>query len=112
MGRPEMRLLLRRLLCLDINQIPRMFSSFWSSLVEQQLLENSIAAKTKSNRDSQLEIDLHSGTDSNINTSLSSYRRPVRRNSSFGQFFILLPPQTRKKKIQEGNHMPKRRNDE
>jgi len=112
MGRPEMHLLLRRLLCLDINQIPRIFSSFWSSLVEEQLLDNSIAAKTKLNRDRQLEIDLGSDTDSNINTSLSSCRRRVRRNSSFAPFLNLLPPQVRRKKIDEGNNMAKRRNDE
>jgi len=112
MGKPWMQLLLRRLICLDINQVPRMFNSFWSSLVEEHLLDTPTAAKTKSNRDQLLEIDLCSDTDSNINASLTSCKRPVRPNLSFGQFFNLLPPQIRSKKIHEGKHIAKRRNDE
>jgi len=112
MGKSWIHLLLRRLICLDINEIPRIFNALWSSLVEEHLLDNSILAKTKSNHDCQLEIDLCSDTDSNINTNLSSCRKPVRRKLSFGKFYNLLPPQTREKKIHEGKHIARPRNDE
>jgi len=106
---PDIHQLLRRLLYLEINQIPRMFNSFWSSLVAEQFSGDLIAVKTKSHPELDFQVNFRNETVSNINTNVSPRRRHS-RTSSFGQFFV--PPQIRVTKVPGGNCKAKLRNDD
>jgi hypothetical protein len=106
----EIHLLIRRLLCLDINQIPRIFTSSKPLLGLESRLQNYLTVKQESYTQQKYEIGLSYYKVDNPNTNLLLHRRS-KRHPSFSKFLRSPPANERVNKDDESDHTIKLCND-
>jgi len=111
MAKSEIHLLLRRLLYLDINQIPmRMLNSSKSCLEVELLSRNYLTVNKEYYSPQKLWVDFPNGKPDKSNKSVIPRRRRKRR-SSFAKFLNSLPTHNHLSKDGENDHAIKLSND-
>jgi hypothetical protein len=104
MASPEIHLLLRRLLYLDINQIPiRLFNSFKSSIILELPLRSCITMERESYPQQKVKVESANYEPNNSSTNVIHQRRS-KRHRSYAQFLNSVPIDNRINKDGENDH--------